>query len=180
MQGVVPIIILALTWTLNMNDPFTQQVVITVYGAVHVILFLVAAYLFYAVAIARRADAERLIAVPVVDYAQPDVKKTENITVVAYDKRKLRELVVSKILVPLCITGFIYRQWGTVLPLLFQSINNPTQMYKFELFQLFVLGRPEKFELARPWEEPNPMPSWLQSFANPAKEEDKAKNKKKK
>lgn len=179
MQAAAPLLILFVSWALDMNDPFVQQSVITVYGLIHVALLLVAGYLFYVVAIAKRTDGDRMITVPVKDYAQPDVAKTENITVATYDKRKLRELVVSKILVPLCITGFIYRQWGTVLPLLFQTINNPMVMYKFELFQLFVLGRPEKFELARPWEEPDPMPSWLKGLASPSAEDDKTKKKKK-
>jgi hypothetical protein len=162
MNTFLPMIMLLVNWTVDTNDPENQSIIFKIFVAVHALLVVALGYL--ATRILFGAKQEGNVVVPVQSYDPKDKGKTESVSIADYDTRKLRELCLQKILMPLGITMFIFSKWGTVLPLLFQCVNNPQAVYKHELFQIYVLGKEPKFELARPWTEPNPMPDWLQKF----------------
>lgn len=153
---------LLVNWTIDTNDVEVQANIFKIFVAVHAALVLGLGYLGFRVLFG--AKTEGTVVVAVQSHDPKEKGKTETITITEYDTRKLRELCLQKILMPLGITMFIYSKWATVLPLLFQCVNNPTALYKHELFQIYILGKEPKFELARPWTEPNPMPEWLQKF----------------
>lgn len=175
MNPLFPLLMMFLAWSLDTTDPQIQKYILTTFVVVHIAVFAMLAFMFYRIWFGKQKEGT--VVVPV---DPQDKKNTETISFRVYDARKLRELTVSKILIPLGVIMFIYSRWGTILPLMFQCLNNPTQVYASELFKIHVLGKAASYELGRPWPEPNPMPAWLQKFAGGSAEADDGKGKKKK
>lgn len=175
----MPLMMLAVSWGVDTNDKEVQSNIFKIFVGVHAVVLVFMGYLGFRVMFG--ANQTGTVVVPIQTYSNDpkEKKKTETISIKDYDVRKLRELGLQKILMPLGIMMFIYSKWGTVLPLLFQCVNNPSQIYKHELFQIYIMGKEPKFELARPWTEPNPLPSWMQKFAGGDDSEASNTNKKK-
>lgn len=177
MKALLPFVMLAVNWTVDTNDKHNQKIILYVFAAVHTALFLCMAYLFSRIWF---SSTEGEVVVTIQAFDPKDKGKTEKISIKEYDSRKFRELCVQKIVIPLGIMTFLYSKWGVILPLIFQCVNNPVQLFNSELFQIHVLRKAPQFDLARPWTEPNPMPEWLTKLtgAGGAEESDKKKKKK--
>mmetsp|Transcript_1635 Transcript_1635/g.2238 ORF Transcript_1635/g.2238 Transcript_1635/m.2238 type:complete len:202 (+) Transcript_1635:43-648(+) len=68
--------------------------------------------------------------------------------------KNMKTLVIS-----LCITGMMHKQYAWVLPLVIQSVHQPIAMYQSPLFQIYILGRREggaNNPLSRPWSNTPP------------------------
>ena len=58
----------------------------------------------------------------------------------------------------ICIVSFINYKWGSPMPLLFQCVMQPMALFEQPLFQIHMLGKEAKDDLARPFKAPaNPL-----------------------
>lgn len=165
MNPLLPLLMMLINWSVDATDPATQSNILTLFIAVHAALILVVVFLFLRVYLQPTPESlTKTVSVPLIQGGT----EMEVITVQAYDLRKLRELGLTKILLPLGITIFIFNKWQIILPMLFQSMNNPMQLYGSELFQIHVMGKSpkDKPELVRPWTEAAAMPEWLSKTGN--------------
>ena len=172
MNMIMPVIMILINWSIDATDPTNQENVLYIFIGVHALMFVVGAVLFFKIA---QSNEKGTVLAPVT----PGSSETEELSVSDYDTKKLREMFLTKVFIPLIITYFIFKKWNILLPLLFQSFNNPMMLFKSELVQIHLLGKPAKFELARPWTEPSPMPEWLSNLSKPAAESSAIKSKKK-
>ncbi|KAJ2634789.1 hypothetical protein GGF40_003992 [Coemansia sp. RSA 1286] len=76
-------------------------------------------------------------------------------SVCKYDLGELSKLQKST-LFTVAIVGFMHFKFGYVQPLILQSIMPMMNMYKNQLFQIHVLGKPAVDGLQRPWVPENP------------------------
>eukprot|EP01112_Ceratiomyxa_fruticulosa_P000761 TRINITY_DN1068_c0_g2_i1.p1 TRINITY_DN1068_c0_g2~~TRINITY_DN1068_c0_g2_i1.p1 ORF type:complete len:201 (-),score=52.43 TRINITY_DN1068_c0_g2_i1:20-622(-) len=81
--------------------------------------------------------------------------RTETQTVRDHDMAALKKFV-TQLIMGTAITAFLYFKWAIVPPLLMQSVINPMNFYKTQLFKIFILGENEANH-PRPWKEDNPM-----------------------
>ena len=143
MNPLLPLLMMLVSWSIDQTDPAVQWNVVAAFSAIHAILIV------GVIAIGAKIylnPNQSIVSVPLVQGG----KEMEQITFSQYDMRKLRELGFTKILMPVLITLFIFNKWGVLLPLLFQSLNNPMQFYGSELFQIDLMGQPAKDAMARP------------------------------
>ncbi len=143
-----------INWSIDSTDPTIQQNVQLLFFGVIVLIVAVAAVIFHR--IGQRKD-NGTVMVPV----ETGSTKLEPVSFAVYDLRKLRELLLSKVIIPGIITYLIFLKWQVLVALIFQSINNPIMVFNSELFQIYILGKPATLERARPWAEPAAMPEWL-------------------
>jgi hypothetical protein len=179
MNALLPLLMLLVSWSVDTNDKEVQSNIFKIFVCVHIGVLASMGFLFFRVMFGAKQTGTVVVSIQSHSNDPKERGKTETISVQDYDARKLRELCLQKIMMPLGIMIFIYSKWGTVLPLLFQCVNNPSQLYKHELFQIYIMGKEPKFELARPWTEPNPMPEWLQKLSGASENEAPTANKKK-
>jgi len=81
--------------------------------------------------------------------------RTETQTVKDHDIAALKKFV-TQLIIGTAITAFLYFKWAIVPPLLMQSVINPMNFYKTQLFKIFILGGSEN-DYPRPWKEENPI-----------------------
>ena len=76
-------------------------------------------------------------------------------------RRRPRGLVTTRARPPrpqICIVSFINYKWGSPMPLLFQCVMQPMALFEQPLFQIHILGKEAKDDLARPFKAPaNPL-----------------------
>jgi len=99
-----------------------------------------------------------------------------------YDLKQVRTKMTS-ILVAMAITSFIHYKWGTVHPLLIQSVLQPMNALSDPLAKIWLMGADDsKGSNKRPFAAEKP-PSIFSSFAaaaDPKKEEEKEKGQERK
>ena len=93
--------------------------------------------------------------------------KTEEITVTEHDTREATKMM-SGILMPLLIIGFLHYKWAYIRPLVMQCVMMPMSLYDNKLIKVHVLGQPATGDLQRPWKPPA---SPLAALMNPASAE---------
>ncbi|KAJ2718121.1 phosphate transporter (Pho88) [Coemansia sp. Benny D115] len=76
-------------------------------------------------------------------------------TVAKYDLGELAKLQKSSLFTAAIVT-FMHFKFGYIQPLILQSILPLLSMYKSQLFQIHVLGKPATDSLKRPWAPENP------------------------
>jgi len=81
--------------------------------------------------------------------------KTEVQTVRDHDMAALKKYG-TQLIMGTTITAFLYFKWAIVPPLLMQSVLNPMNFYKNQLFKLYILGHADT-DYPRPWKEDNPL-----------------------
>lgn len=171
---LMPFVMLYVVRSLDTTDASVQRYIQVGFVVVHAAIFAVMAYI--KVQILSTHD-ETIITVPV---KMPDKKgQTEKKTVFEYDTAQFNELAFTKLLMSVAIMGIVFYKWETYVPLLFQCYMNPQNVISAPLFQIYVLKRPAKMDLGRPWETSDPMQKWLESFsAKPASESAEDKKRK--
>ncbi|KAJ1724262.1 phosphate transporter (Pho88) [Coemansia erecta] len=89
-------------------------------------------------------------------------------TVAKYDLGELSKLQKST-LFTVAIVGFMHFKFGYIQPLILQSLLPLLNLYKNQLFQIYVLGKPAVDSLQRPWVPENPFAALTgANTANPA------------
>ena len=146
--------------TLDSEDPATKQAAWLMFVASAAISTLLFAFLTFR--IGAKKDAT-VIEVPVEDPSQgfvgkllkvegsdkaPEKKKT---TIFQYDTDKLREFSFQRTVLPSMIIIFVHFKFGSVVPLMLQSMNSLIGLFSFELVQIHLMGRPAVGKLARPF-----------------------------
>src|SRR5689334_783049 len=101
MNPYIPMLMMLINWSIDTTDPTVVSNIYNCFVAVHALILVVAAFLWFKVL---RSDDVGVLTVPVAAGSST----TEQLTVAQYDSRKLRELCLSKIFMPLGITMFIF------------------------------------------------------------------------
>jgi len=92
--------------------------------------------------------------------------RTESQTVRDHDMAQLKKFG-TQLLLGTTITAFLYYKWAIVPPLLMQSVLNPMNFYKTQLFKIYILGQDES-EFPRPWKEESPLAGLMGGQQDPA------------
>lgn len=153
MNILLPFTILILSWSIDTTDPAVQSTITYIFAAVHSLAFALFIYIF--VCIWRRGDPT------LIEVKEPYTNERTIQKYWEYDCSRLRDLFFSKVGLSTGISIFVATRFGIPFPLLLQCLNNPKAIYDSELFQIYVLGRPEENELARPWKDHTMVPEWI-------------------
>lgn len=154
---------LVLVKTLDTTDPTIIRNILTCFFTTHALVALVLIVLRFKITAAN--DQTPIdVTDPVPPFGDAKEAKKRRITVVEYDLEQWNEIALKKIGLVVTIMTLVWYQWGHVLPLLFQCIHNPLQVYQSPLTKVVLLGAEAKFDLARPWPPPEVMPGWMKGL----------------
>ncbi|KEG10499.1 hypothetical protein DQ04_03641060 [Trypanosoma grayi] len=156
MNLLTPFALLIVNWSLDFTDPEVQRIISYIFYLVHGVVFIVMGILFFRIWV---SDDTR-----VVHAKDSYTNEMEKMTTWEYDSSRWRTLFFSKLLLPVAVGLFVASRWNTPFPLLLQCISNPNTVYRFPLFQLHLLHKPEEGKLVRPWKEESVMPEWMQQI----------------
>lgn len=90
------------------------------------------------------------------------VERTELLTVTEYDLSELKKLF-TRTLMGLFIGGFLHLKFNFDDPLLMQALMIPMQTAGSQLVKIYIGGAAAVGELARPFQEPNPLAALMQA-----------------
>eukprot|EP00667_Euglena_gracilis_P022069 EG_transcript_24417 len=159
--------ILALLRGVDFEEDANRLYLRLTYAAVHVAIAAVLGLLYFRI----KAKGEKTtIQVPqrpgTGDGATAEMTTT---TVEDYDLSQLRMLLVRVALA--CGIGLaVHYKWGFAPPLFMQCWLNPFQVVDHQLSKVYLFGQLAKGALARPWKEPNPLGSFMNTQAEPPAE----------
>ncbi|KAJ1642039.1 phosphate transporter (Pho88) [Coemansia erecta] len=134
----------------GLESPEYMPIIRSAYATVTAIIFGLTLYL--KTLIQQKNDTNEL------EYDDPTPGSQEGrikTTVCKYDLSELSKLQKSTIFT-VAIVGFMHFKFGYVQPLILQSIMPLMNLYKNQLFQIHVLGKPAVDGLQRPWVPENP------------------------
>ncbi|KAJ1895002.1 phosphate transporter (Pho88) [Kickxella alabastrina] len=92
-------------------------------------------------------------------------------TMCKYDLAELAKLQKSSMFT-IAIVGFMHFKFGYIQPLILQSILPMLNLYKNQLFQIYILGKPATDSLKRPWAPENPFAALTGAINGTAATED--------
>ena len=175
----LPLISMLVFRAVDTSDPFVEEAVYVAFAAVHCILAL--SYLYLRAKIKAANDQTPLAAPKAKGFGEdPNTKaEVEHTYVEAYDLDQLNELYLKKYGLTLAIIGVMVWKFQAIIPLMFQCLHNPMQLYQHNVFKIHVLGTEATGALKRPWAVEDPRPTWLKNMQESASNE-AADDKKKK
>jgi hypothetical protein len=155
LQLLMPIVSLILIRSLDTEDVDVQRNVYMAFGAVHVLILIVCAILWLRV---RSSTDTTMIDVPPqkVPFQSEDQQgPTRRMEARDYDMEQYYDFLWKRVVMPLGIVAFVCFKWGQIIPLLFQCMHNPVQLYQLPLFKIYLLGHEARGDLARPFPQPD-------------------------
>jgi hypothetical protein len=155
-QMIMPIASLLLIRSLDTEDPSVQQNIQYAFVATQTAVVLFGIVFYLRVRASRDNTVVDVPPVKVPFQAEDQQAPWRKMRASDYDMEQLSELYLKRILMTLAIVSFLSWKWGHMVPMLFQCIHNPLQIYQSQLFKIYFLGKEAKDDLARPFPQPNP------------------------
>jgi hypothetical protein len=156
-QMLMPIASLMLIRSLDTEDPDVQRNIYIAFGVVQSVVLVVGALLYIKIKASTDMSVVDVPPQKVPFQSEEQAGEIRKMPAKDYDAEQFSELYLKKIIMTLCIVSFVSYKWGHVIPLLFQCLHNPMQVYSSHLFKIHVLGQEAKGDLARPFPQPDPM-----------------------
>ena len=155
-QMIMPIVSILIIRSLDTEDPSTQSNILLAFGVTQAVVLAVGAVLY--LKISQSTDKSPVdVPPPKVPFQSAEAAgPSRTMKACDYDKEQFFELYVKRILLTLAIVSFVSYKWGHIIPLLFQCIHNPMQIYQSQLFKIYMLGREARDDLSRPFPQPDP------------------------
>eukprot|EP01116_Phalansterium_solitarium_P013386 TRINITY_DN30745_c0_g1_i1.p2 TRINITY_DN30745_c0_g1~~TRINITY_DN30745_c0_g1_i1.p2 ORF type:complete len:203 (-),score=64.17 TRINITY_DN30745_c0_g1_i1:654-1262(-) len=113
-------------------------------------------------AINARKDQKKITVKQAAQWGTPAGPDQEQ-TVQEYDLAQLKKYA-TQVLFGACMVSFIHFKWGMIQPLFIQTVMTPMQLYRNQLFQIFVMGQRGDIE-KRPFKEENPFAAAFSGMA---------------